>query len=70
MKKSIVNNVEITKQSIELSTFLTEKLIDHFFTSYEKIEKGNKIITNRGFQNVFEKNKELNKILKVLNISI
>ena len=70
VKKAIVNNVEITKQSIELLTFLTEKLIDHFFTSYEKIEKGNKIITNRGFQNVFEKNKELNKILKVLNISI
>jgi hypothetical protein len=70
VKKAIVNNVEITKESIELLTFFTEKLIHYIFTSYGKIEKGNKVITNRGFQTVFERKKELNKMLKVLNISI
>lgn len=70
VKNSIVRNVEITKQSIEFLTFFIQKFIHHLFTSYEKIERGHKIITNRGFQNVFERKKEFNKILKVLNISL
>ncbi len=70
VKKSIVNDVEITKQSIELLTFLTENFINDIFICFKKVEPGNSKITNKGFQKVFEKEKELRKILKVLNVSL
>lgn len=69
IKKSIVDNIEITKKSIEYLTFITETLIYDILSNYKKIEK-NKTITNKGLSKVFEEDKELKEILKVLKVSI
>lgn len=69
VQKSIVDNIEITKKSIEYLTFLTETLIYVIFMFYNEIEK-EKTITNKGLSKVFQEDKELKEILKVLKVSI
>lgn len=69
IKKSIVENIQITKKSTHFLTYITETLICDIFSNYEKIGK-NKTITNKGLSKVFEEDKELKEILKVLKVSI
>lgn len=69
IQKSIVDNIQITKKSIEFLTFLTETLIYVIFMFYHEIEK-EKTITNKGLSKVFKEDKELKEIVKVLKISI
>lgn len=69
IKKSIVNNIEITKKSIDFLTFITQILIYDIFNSYEKVETSERI-TNKGLSKVFKEDKQLNELLKVLKVSI
>lgn len=69
IQKSIVENIEITKKSINLLTYITQTLIYDIFSNYEKIEE-NTTITNKGLSKVFEEDKELKEILRVLKVSI